>query len=81
MLDLSAASYVIDLGEHLVGQTCSPGTMQNSSANDRMEWNLRNLEMISKSEKVNFQIVTERNYAIWWLNMFKEGIPKSRDTN
>ena len=33
---------------------------------------------LSKSKKVNFQMVTERNYAIWWLNMW---IPKSRDSN
>ena len=26
-------------------------------------------------------MVTDRNYAIWWLNMFRELIPKSRDSN
>ena len=29
--------------------------------------------------KVSFQMVTERNYAIWWLHMIREWIPKSRD--
>ena len=40
-----------------------------------------NLGRISESEKVSFQMVTERNYAIWWLNMFRGWIPKSRDSN
>ena len=26
-------------------------------------------------------MVTERNYAIWWLNMFREWIPKSGDSD
>jgi len=26
-------------------------------------------------------MVTERNYAVRWLNMFREWIPKSRDSN
>ena len=40
-----------------------------------------NLGRISRSEKVTFQMVTERNYryAVWWLHMFREWIPKSRE--
>jgi len=64
-----------------VGQTHSLDTMQNSSTNDRMQWKLRKLRRDKKSEKVSFQMVTERTYAIWWLNMFGEWIPKSRDSS
>jgi len=46
----------------------SLGTMQNSLTNDQ----------ISKSEKMSFQIVTERNYTVWWRNMFREWIPKRK---
>ena len=61
-----------------VGQTHSPGTMQSLSTMVRWQGNLGR---ISKSEKVSFQMVTERNYTIWWRNMFREWIPKSRDNN
>ena len=61
-----------------VGQTHSPGTMQSSPTMIRWQGNLGR---ISESEKVSFQMVTERNYAIWWLNMFREWIPKSSDSN
>ena len=44
-----------------VGQTHSPGTMQSSSTMIRWQGNLGR---ISESEKVSFQMVTERNYAI-----------------
>ena len=43
------------------GQTHSPGTMQSSSTMIRWKGNLGR---ISESEKVSFQMVTERNYAI-----------------
>ena len=33
-----------------------------------IRWN-GNLGRISESEKVSFQMATERNYDIWWLNM------------
>jgi len=45
-----------------VGQTHSSGTMQSSSTTDEMEGNLWR---ISESEKVSFQMVMERNHAIW----------------
>jgi len=44
-----------------VGQTHSPGTRQSSTTMIRWKGNLGK---ISKSEKVNFQMVTERNYPI-----------------
>ena len=44
-----------------VGQTHSPGTMQNSSTMIRWQ---RNLGRISESEKLSFQMVTEINYAM-----------------
>jgi len=44
-----------------VGQTHSPGIMQSSSTTIR--WT-GNLGRISESEKVTFQMVTERNYAV-----------------
>jgi len=31
-----------------------------------------NLGGISESEKMSFQMAKERNYALWWLNMFRE---------
>jgi len=40
-----------------------------------------NLTRISKSENVSFKMVTERNYAFWWLTVFSVWIPKSRDSN
>ena len=40
-----------------------------------------NLGRIVKSEKVSFQMVTERHYAILWLNMFREWFPKSKYSN
>jgi len=52
-----------------VGQTHSPGMMQRSST--MIRWK-ENLGRISESEKASFQMVTERNYAIFWLNMFRE---------
>ena len=58
-----------------VGETHSPGTMQSSATVIRWQGNLGK---ISESEKVSFQMVTERNYAIWWLNIFRELIPKSK---
>jgi len=44
-----------------VGQTHSLATMQSSSTMIRWQGNL---ERISESEKVSFQMVTEINYAI-----------------
>jgi len=44
-----------------VGQTHSPGMMQSSST---MIGCRGNLERISKSEKVSFQMVKEGNYPI-----------------
>ena len=44
-----------------IGQTYNPGTMQNSSTIIRWKGNLGR---ISESEKMNFQMVTEINYAI-----------------
>ena len=44
-----------------VGQTHSQGTLQSSSTMIRWQGNLGR---ISESEKVSFQMVTERNYAI-----------------
>ena len=61
-----------------VWQTHSPGTMQSSSA--MIRWK-ENFGRVSESEKVSFQMVTERNYATWWLNMFREWISKSRGSN
>ena len=40
-----------------------------------------NLQRTIKSEKVIFEMVTERIYAIWWLNMFREWILKSKENN
>ena len=42
---------------------------------------IENLWRISKSEKISFQMVTERSYAIWWLNMFRDWVTKSRNSN
>ena len=50
-------------------QTLSLDTMQSSST--MIRWK-ENLGRISESEKVNFQMDAERNYAIWWLNMLRE---------
>jgi len=44
-----------------VGQTHSPGIMQSSSTMIRWQGNLGR---ISKSEKVSFQMMTERSYPI-----------------
>ena len=44
-----------------VGQIHSPGTMQNLST--MIKWQ-ENLGRIGESEKVSFQMVMERNYAI-----------------
>jgi len=44
-----------------VGKTHSPGTMQSSST--MIRWSV-NLGKRSDSEKVNFQMVAERKYAI-----------------
>ena len=43
------------------GKTHNPGTMQSSSTMIRWKGNLGR---INESEKVSFQMVTERNYAI-----------------
>jgi len=40
-----------------------------------------NLGRKGKSEKLSFQMGTERNDVIWWHNIFREWIPKSRDCN
>ena len=61
-----------------VGQTHSLGVMQSSSTMIRWQGNLGRM---SESEKVSFQMVTERNYAISWHNISTEWIPKSRDNN
>ena len=58
----------------------STGARQMQSSSTMIRWN-GNLGRISESERVSFQKVTERNYAIWWLSMFREWIPKSRDSN
>ena len=55
--------------------------MQNSSRNYQMQWKEDKKVRISKSEKLSFEMVMERNYAIWWLNMFREWIPKNRNSN
>jgi len=60
--------------------TPSTGVGQTHSNQQMVRWQ-GNLGRISESEKVSFKMVTERNYAIWWLNMFREWIPKSRDSN
>ena len=59
-----------------VGQTQSPVIMEKNQQMIRYRGNLGEM---SKSEKVSFQMVTERNSAIWWLNMFREWVSKSRD--
>jgi len=51
-----------------IGQTHSLRPMQSSSINDQMGWKLW------KDKQVCFQMVKERNYVIWWLNMFRVGI-------
>ena len=40
-----------------------------------------NLGRISRSEKINFQMAMEWTYAIYWLNLFGESMPKIRDSN
>jgi hypothetical protein len=60
--------------------TPSTGDGQTHSPSIRIRWT-GNLARISEYEKVSFQMVTERNYAIWWLNLFRGWIPKSRGSN
>ena len=51
--------------------------MQSSST--IIKWKGGNLGRISESEKVIFQLVTARQYVIWWLK--RKWIPKSMDSN
>jgi len=61
-----------------VNQSHSHGTMQNSSTNDQMQWKPRWDKQVWKGE---FSVGDRKKFAIWWLNMFREWVPKSRDSN
>ena len=68
----SVAHLVEELGKPIVQVWCKVQQM--------IRWS-GNLVRISESEKACFQMLTETKYAIWCRNMFREWIPKSRNSN